>query len=213
MAPRKGRLARKPRARVVRRKGFRSVMRRAVKQYLRIKETYDAGTFVANTGYAVGVRIDQLPQIASYQNLYGKYRITGALYRFVPNTGNSEVNQVMANIAAGNAYAGIARMSYTIAKGNMSAPVNEAGIITQAHKMKMLGNKGFSVFVKNPVFAVDANAGGATTESKWTTGTLGLNQSADLVHQGLEFIAVNQGTANISYKLYITVYAILTESI
>lgn len=182
-------------------------------KYLRIKETYDAGTFTSNSGYSLGVSINNLPQITCYQSLYAKYKITGAKYTFIPNTGNSEVNQVMANIALGYPYVGLCRVAYSIAKGFMSAPANEAAIIAQDHKLRMMGNKGFSVYVKNPTFGVDANPGGATTETKITTGVLGLNQSADIVHQGLEWYASSQGSANISYKVYITLYATLYEAI
>lgn len=213
MAPRRrGMKAKKSRRpRVARRRYQRK--RVSSTKYLRIKETYDAGSFTSNNGHALGVSINNLPQITCYQSLYSKYKITGAKYTFIPNTGNSEVNQVLSNIATAYPYAGLCRVAYSISKGFMSAPANEGAIIAQEHKLRMMGNKGFSVYVKMPVFLVDANPGGVTTESKITTGLLGLNQSADVVHQGLEWYATNQGTANISYKVYITLYATLYESI
>lgn len=199
------------RPRVARRKIMRSI---TSSRYLRIKETFDAGVFTANTGVSLGFSLNSIGQLASYQSLYQKFKITGAKCTFIPHYAPGETNQALANIATGTtSYGGVVRISTSIARGNMSAPGSEIAILQQNHKMHVLTPKGFSVYIKNPVFGVDANPGGVTTETKWTTGFLGTLQSADVIHQGLEWYAAAPGNFAAQYRVFVTLYVTLMEAI
>lgn len=184
-------------------------------KYLRVKETYDAGTFSGNTGNFLNVSLNAIAgtNLTAYQALYAKYKITGAKYMFVPSiTAVGDANQAYAQIAVGGGWAGQTRIVYGTAKGGTSAPPNEISMLSRDHKMRMLGVKPISIFVKNPVFGVDANPGGVSTETKWTTGYLGTTQSADVQHQGLEWFASNAGVTASQYKVFVTLYITFVEA-
>lgn len=199
------------RPRTMRRKLGRKLVKSA--SYLKIKETFDAGTFGASAGQALGFSLNNLPQLSSYQNLYQKYKITGALLKFIPlNVSNGDYNQALFNVTSGTApWLGRTRLAYSIQRGNMAAPTAEISILQQNHKIRLMGDNIISVYVKNPVFGVDANPGGVTTETKWTTGYLGTVQSADVVHQGIEWYASSTGSASSSFKVIVTLYVTFTE--
>lgn len=180
---------------------------------LHLKEVFDAGTFNSNSGQAVGVTMNSLPQITSYQNLYSMYKIHKVKYHFIPRYAEAEPNQSLANSALAYGQFGLIRISTNVAKGPMNAPATELASLAQDAKIRMLGNRGFSVIVKNPVFGVDANPGGVSTETKWTTGKLGLLQSSDVIHNGLEWYAASAGSVNPSYIVFITVWATLYDQI
>lgn len=201
---------RSQRPRVARRKMMRRVKSAT---FLKIKETFDAGTFGSTSGQALGFSLNSLPQLASYQNLYQKYKITGALLKFIPmNVSNGDYNQALFNVTSGTApWLGRTRIAYSIARGNMGTPGSELAILQQQHKIRLMGDNIISVYVKNPVFGVDANPGGVTTETKWTTGYLGTSQSADVIHQGIEWYASSTGSSSSSFKVIVTLYVTFTE--
>lgn len=201
---------RSQRPRVARRRMMRKVVKSS--QYLKIKETFDAGTFGATSGQALGFALNNLPQLASYQNLYQKYKITGALLKFIPvNVSNGDYNQALSNATGTAPWMGRTRIAYSIQRGNMATPGSELAILQQNHKIRLMGDNIISVYVKSPVFGVDANPGGVTTESKWTTGYLGTIQSADVVHQGIEWYASVTGSSSASFKVIVTLYVTFTE--
>lgn len=215
MAPprRRGMKAKKSRRpRFYRRKAYRKVS--SIK-YLRVKESYDAGTFSANAGGSLNVSLNAIAgtQLSAYQALYAKYKITGAKFMFIPQYNSvGDMNQAYANIASGAGWTGQTRILVGTARGVAAAPANEITMLSRDHKLRMLVNKPINIYVKNPVFGVDANPGGVSTETKWDTGYLGTAQSPDVQHQGIEWYATSAGNTPAQFKVFITLYITLTEA-
>lgn len=57
-------------------------------------------TILPNTGYSLSFSMDQLPQLATYSNLYKMYRVNWVQFMIMPTFNSVDINQLQANNVA-----------------------------------------------------------------------------------------------------------------
>lgn len=186
---------------------------RSVKQTMKgnvmhASETIISGDLLYGVGRFFQFKMDNLPQIASYQNLYRSYRLNGVGIKIFSNYVGSDGNQILANTAAVVPWIGAPRINYRINRAaDLAAPANEGDILVKGAKTWQM-DKPLKFYIRNPKYFVDANPGGVTTEKAYGSGLLDLANSADVLHNGLELMpqALNASASNLSYRILFTYY-------
>ena len=162
-----------------------------VGQYVKFKETFDAGLILPNVSQTpYKFTLNSVGQLANYQALYKNYKITGVKLQFFPGYSGTDPNQVLANTAGGITSIGNPRLCVSTQKGHMSSSItSELQLLQREHALHTFcDGKPWSIFIKRPVCALDVDsAGGLTNNSMFKNGWLDLANSADVAHNGLEY--------------------------
>lgn len=205
-------------ARYMKRKSKKQMKRKLYKRRYRrpdtgnvvkFKETFDAGFRNANASQLpLQFRLTDLGQISQYQALFKNVKLTGVKLTWVPTYMGGEINTSIDNANNARPYAGTLRLLWSIQRGRVDTITSELAMLQKQHGLRVLADgKPYSIFIKNPVAALDVDsAGGLTNNSMYKTGYLDLTNSADVFHNGLEFYLVNSGTQPLGCKLYVTYY-------
>lgn len=167
--------------RVVRRKVAKGVLRRAAMRNRRIRRSVlsNQPTFVetfqlprdnmfvpcnGGLGKYFAVKIQDVPQVASYANLYTQYRINWVKVMLLPiyNTQSSDFNAANYNQTSAVASAGMARIVYSIQDSpGQVAPTTENEVLEDnGCKIKPMGSKWSCSFKPVADITQDNGAGG-----------------------------------------------------
>lgn len=175
---RRRRVARRP-ARRYGRYGAKARLARAFNPTPSFVETFNAPAVISlhpgtGQGIAFKVKIDDLPQVTQYANLYKQYRINWARVMLIPriNSANAEPNAAILNAlgAPANQWWGMGRIAYAIQDSpNVTAPATEQEVLEcNGAKVKAFRTKWSCSFRPVPDVAMATTAGAAAyTRSRY----------------------------------------------
>lgn len=185
---------------------YKSLTSRVVK----MKEKFVIDNIVSNSGYNGAVTLSNInaANLAAYQALYKTFKITGAKYQFIPDFPQADYNQATSNLDNSIVFGGQHRLVYEVNREDVTVPSTEAAMLARnnskvttidAHK------KPFSIYVKNPMYIQDTDAGSITLFKKPTPVLMNTDGIA-LQHFGLLWYMTSEGSGTNPYSVYVTLY-------
>jgi len=172
------------------------------------KERYLVAAIASNTGVAHNVSLDEIPaaQYAAYVVLYRSFKITGVRLTLIPDYSSCDYNHAINNVTAGSQFGGQMRLS--LIKENcrdLIAPSSEADALESQNCITkcMTNGRPFSIYIKNPHFQVDVEAG---TEVTYKTGWLSTSTGFDVHHNVAAWWMASEGSGSNPYRVLVTQY-------
>lgn len=197
-------------------RGMRRTKPRRQGQVHHFNECFSLGpTYVnapAGTGFALGIKMTDLPQIANYTTLYTQYKIKSVKLLFIPRTTNTDSSTLQAGIVSGIANT---RIAYAIQdSADYNPPASEIDVLACNGVKLRSGNRPFSIKYR-PVPRLEQADGttgvpiGVGAKSEWinfdTTGSSVLHYGVNMWvttpanSVGSYPVAVNDAYAYISF--------------
>lgn len=167
-----------------------------------------AYSYTVNAGQDATVALADLPNsvYSAYQELYQFFRIDAVKWTFLPAYAPGEINQAIANTAAGSASLGPMRVFFvpnTRAMPTITTP--EEAYLHAGCKMRVLSARGTSFIVKRPTVAVDLSVG-AGSQAIFQNGYVDSSVCVSTPwYSGSWYMQANGNYAG-TYIVYVTLY-------
>lgn len=167
----------------------------------------------AGSGFALGMKMTDLPQIVNYTTLYTQYKINGVKLLFIPRATQTDSTTLQAGVVSGLANT---RISYAIQdSADYNPPVTEIDVLACNGVKIRSGNKPFSIKYK-PVPRLEQTDGtsGVTVGVGAKSGWINFDgHGADVLHYGVNMWVTTPANSVGSYPVAVNdVYAYISFS-
>lgn len=177
---------------------------------VKMKEKFVISNLSTNSGYNGTVAMADInaANLLAYRALYKTYKITGAKYQFIPDFSTADYNQATYDASDAVPWGGQHRLVYEVNREDITVPATEAAMLARNNsKVTTIDShrKPFSIYVKNPMYIQDTDAGTISLFKK-PSPVLMTDDGVNLQHYGLLWYMTSEGSGTSPYSVYVTLY-------
>lgn len=165
----------------------------------------------AGTGFALGMKMTDLPQVANYSTLFTQYKILGVKLLIIPRATNTDSSTLQAGVVSGVANT---RIAYAIQdSADYNPPASEIDVLACNGAKVRTGNRPFTVKYR-PVPRLDQTDGttlntvGVGAKPQWINFD---SHGADVLHYGVNMWVTTPANSVGAYPIAVNdIYAYIS---